>query len=134
MSDVNHNFWMNHSEEFLEMATDGSFNERLFKPDGYGKNLGDCGDTVEIFLHVKEGLIIDAAFDIDGCVNTYACANTVANKVRGITLEEAWDLTPETVIDYLKTLPEANHHCAELAVGALYLALSDVEKKNSSAL
>lgn len=131
MTEAKQDFWQSHSIEFLEMASDDSFQERLYKPDGYGKNLGDCGDTVEIFLHVKGGKIVDAAFDIDGCVNTYACANTVANKVRGQPLDFAWNVTPEVVIDYLKSLPEENYHCAELAVGALYLALSDVEKKLS---
>ena len=29
--------------------------------------------------------------------------------------------------DFLETLPHANHHCAELAVGALYKALNTVK-------
>lgn len=129
MTESNQNYLQGHSIEFLEMASDDSFQERLYHPDGYGRNLGDCGDTVEIFLHVKDDSIIDASFDVDGCVNTFACANTVANKVRGQTLEVAWNVTPEEISEYLKTLSKEHFHCAEVAVGALYLALSDAEKK-----
>ncbi|MBT7698322.1 MAG: iron-sulfur cluster assembly scaffold protein, partial [Desulfobacterales bacterium] len=32
------------------------------------------------------------------------------------------------VIDFLGTLPPHEHHCAELAVGAFYLALSNYEE------
>ena len=40
-------------------------------------------------------------------------------------LKDAWKITAEDVISYLKTLPEESFHCAELAVGALYLALTN---------
>ena len=32
-------------------------------------------------------------------------------------------MTPESVVDYLQTLPEAEYHCAEMAIGALQNAL-----------
>ncbi len=47
-------------------------------------------------------------------------------------MEEAWEITPENVIDYLETLPYEKNHCAELAIGAFCLALSNYRevKKN----
>jgi nitrogen fixation NifU-like protein len=48
--------------------------------------------------------------------------------VEGKSVEAAWGITPQNVINYLKTLPPENYHCAELAVGALYLALSDYQQ------
>jgi len=129
MTGSNENTRESHSKKFLEMASDGSYHERMCHPNGYGKNIGDCGDTVEVFLTVKNGLIKDATFDIDGCVNTFASANTVVQKVWGKPLNEAWEVTPEWVRDYLKTLPQESFHCAELAVGALYLALTDFQKR-----
>jgi nitrogen fixation NifU-like protein len=56
-------------------------------------------------------------------MNTNACANTVAELAEGRTVDDAWEITPDDVIAYLETLPPGNTHCAELAVGALYLAL-----------
>lgn len=129
MSGEKSDFWQDHSLEFLEMAFGHNNRERLSNPDGYGKNIGDCGDTVEIFLMMEGETVSYAAFDVDGCMNTTACANTVVNRVIGKTLAEAWAISPEQVRDYLKTLPEESEHCAELAVGALYLAISDFEKR-----
>jgi nitrogen fixation protein NifU and related proteins len=125
-------FWQKHSMEFLEMAFNASRRERIRHPDGYGRNTGDCGDSVEVFLTVENGIIQHAAFDVDGCLNTVACGATVVELVNGKPVEEAWDVTPETVIDYLKTLPETDVHCAEVAVGALYLAAADYEQKHRS--
>ena len=122
-------FWQDHSDRYLKMAFAMERCERLTNPDGYGKNVGDCGDTVEFFLTVKDDRILFASFDIDGCMNTRACANTVAELTEGKTVANAWTISPEAVIDYLETLPATSHHCAELAVGAFYQALTDFQKK-----
>ena len=68
-------------------------------------------------------------YETNGCMNTNACANTVAEIVQGRDLETAWHITPEMVADYLQTLPADHFHCAELAVGALYLALANCREK-----
>ncbi|MCP4754278.1 MAG: iron-sulfur cluster assembly scaffold protein [Proteobacteria bacterium] len=125
-------FWQNHSMRFLEMAFDYKRHEKVHEPDSYGKNTGSCGDTVEMYLIGYGDTIRHVSLSVDGCINTNACANTVAQFVEGKTLEEAWDVTPEQVADYLETLPENSVHCAELAVGALYHALSDYESKKGS--
>lgn len=129
MTGVNKSVQEQLSKEFIEMANEDSYHERMYHPNGYGKNTGDCGDTVEIFLNIKNGLVQDATFEIDGCINTYVCANTVVQKIWKKPVDNAWEITPEWVADYLKTLPIENFHCAELAVGALYLALTDYKKR-----
>jgi len=63
---------------------------------------------------------------VQGCRNTVACSNTVADFAEGQSSEEAWDITPEQVIEFLETLPRDHYHCAELCVGAFYLALVDM--------
>ena len=35
--------------------------------DGFAKVTGSCGDTMEIWLKVKNGAIADATFMTDGC-------------------------------------------------------------------
>ena len=121
-------FWQDHSLHYLEMALRSDKREIIEKPDGYGKRIGECGDTVEIFLSIHNGCIRSVSFDTDGCMNTNACANTVAYLAEGKKPAEAWEITPEKVIDFLETLPPENTHCAELAVGALYLALSNYQE------
>ena len=125
MNENKFDFWHDHSLHYLEMAFRHDRRERLQNPDGYGKRTGECGDTVEMFLHIKSGRIQSVSFDIDGCINTNACANTVSHLSEGKTIEEAWQITPEDVIEFLETLPKENYHCAELVVGAFYLALEN---------
>lgn len=118
-------FLQNHSKHYLQMAFSSDKRERIEKPDGYGKRTGTCGDTIEIYLIIRDGCIQAASFDTDGCLNTMACANTVVHFAEGKTIEDAWEIDVEMVIGYLETLPIKDGHCAELAVGAFYLALSD---------
>jgi nitrogen fixation NifU-like protein len=118
-------FWQDNSVHYLEMAFRSDKRERIENPDGYGKRTGQCGDSIEMFLTIQDGRVKSASFDIDGCLNTMACANTVVYFAEGKTIEEAWGIGTEMVADYLETLPSNDAHCAELAVGAFYLALSN---------
>ena len=122
------NFWRDHSDHFLKMAFGYDKRQNLANPDGYGKNTGECGDTVEMFLIIRGEQIQSVSFLTDGCINTNACCNTVALLAEGRFVSGAWGIMPQNVIDYLETLAPENYHCAELAVGALYLALSNYQE------
>jgi nitrogen fixation NifU-like protein len=124
------NFWQDHSLEYLEMAFKTDFQERVENPDGHGRRTGECGDTVEFFLMEANGVLTSITFDVDGCKNTNACANTVVHLATGKTVDAAWNITHEDVSAFLKTLPAHDSHCAELAVGAFYLALKDLAEKS----
>jgi nitrogen fixation NifU-like protein len=50
---------------------------------------------------------------------------------QGHLVGNAWNITDEMVKQYLQTLPEDHYHCAELCVGAFYLALTDYQKKKA---
>ena len=112
-----------HSPHFQEMVSRVDRYGILEKPDGYGKRVGDCGDTIEMFLSIRGGQLQMVTFKVEGCANTVACGNTVSFLMEGRTITDAWQLTPENVIHYLETLESDHHHCAELAVGAFYNAL-----------
>lgn len=126
------NFWQDHSARYLEMALRTDKREFLENPDGYGKRTGECGDTVEMFIIVDGDQIRSVSINTQGCMNTNACANTVACMAEGKQIDEAWEITPENVAEFLETLPEAEIHCAELAVGAFYLALTDFRELKKS--
>ncbi len=101
------------------------------QPDGYGINTGECGDTVEIFLgaHAPQDQRIKAAhYRSDGCAATHLCALAVVAQATGCSIDRAWQITPEHIIAALPALPADHHHCAELAVGALYRALTDLKE------
>lgn len=133
MNEKDFDFWQDHSLRFLEMAFRSDRREVVSEPDGLGSRTGDCGDIVTFFLTIREGKIQSISFETHGCLNTNACANTVCELVEGKPVEEAWTVTPEDVVDYLETLPGDHTHCAELAVGALYLALVDAKRRSGRA-
>jgi nitrogen fixation protein NifU and related proteins len=114
-----------HSRIFLEMAIRADHVGIPETPDARGKNTGACGDTIEMFLMVQNNHIRQVKFITDGCIATHACANAAAVMAEGKTIIDAWKITPEKLIDFLETLPDDSHHCAELAAGALYRALAN---------
>jgi nitrogen fixation NifU-like protein len=123
------NSFQDHSENFQNMVSRMERYGELEKPDGYGKRTGDCGDTIEMYLSVQAGRIRMVTFRVEGCANTVACGNTVSFLIEGRTLTDGWRLTPENVSDYLESLPPDHFHCAELAVGAFYKALTDYNRR-----
>jgi len=125
-------FWNVHSLTLIEMAYEAGSRERLENPDGYGTRTGVCGDTVEFFIMVDhKNCLSSISFDFDGCVYTAACCNSVVRLALGHSVDNVWNITPDMIIDYLQTLPEDHYHCAELCVGAFYLALTDYQNKQS---
>jgi nitrogen fixation NifU-like protein len=130
MAKNNFDFFQDHSLQYLDMALGSDRRALIKKPDGYGKRTGDCGDTVEFYLQVRQETIQYLSFLTNGCINTTACCNAVAQLVENRPVEEAWGIAPEEVINYLETLPADHEHSAELSVGALYLALSNYQELN----
>ena len=133
MEQKKEDFWQDHSLEYLEMAFKHEYQERVTHPHGYGRRTGECGDTIEFFIMTHNGEISSITYDINGCVNTNACANTVVHLAREKQIDALWNITHEEVAAFLKTLPANETHCAELAVGAFYLALRDLETKQEKA-
>ncbi len=127
MGDTNNetnDFWQEHSLTFLEMAFRTDRQQRPAQPSGVGHNVGSCQDSITMFVVIRENVIQEVAYELDGCLHTNACANAVAEMVENHDLDAAWQITPDMVAHYLQTLPEDHYHCAELAVGAFYKALT----------
>ena len=118
--------------KFLEAALRTDRQQSLRHADGHGRKSRDCGDTVGFFIALQEDRIRTITYEINGCINTNACANAVIDLLEGQPLSKAWRLKPENVADYLESLPSHEFHCAELAVGALCLALADAREKQRS--
>lgn len=123
-------FWQDHSETFLTMAYLWDRRHSIDNPDGYGKKTGDCGDTVTLYLTIRNDTVKEIHFEADGCLNTSACCNGLAELIEGKAVDDAWRVTAENVVDFLETLPEDHYHCAELTVGTLYLALNQYNNKS----
>ena len=94
-------------------------------PDAVGIVQGWCGDTMEIYLRMNSSRIREATFMTDGCGPTVACGSVLTTMARGMSLDEASEITPENLIAALDGLPEESVHCAELAVNTLQEAIAN---------
>ena len=118
-------FLQSHSMKYLEMAFRTDRMGRPERVDGEASRTGDCGDSVAMFVVLAGDRVASVRFEANGCLNTAACANAVAELAEGRSVAEAWEIRPEDVAAFLETLPEDHFHCAELACGAFYRALAD---------
>lgn len=94
-------------------------------PDGFGRITGPCGDTMEIYLRVKNGRVANATFWTDGCGPSIASGSIVTELVKGRGVVEAQKIIQDDVLNALGGLPEASLHCALLAANTLKEAIRD---------
>jgi nitrogen fixation NifU-like protein len=105
--------------EFLNPENIGKIED----PDCHVSITGVCGDSIEMFLSIKNGRISDIRFMTDGCGATISCASYVTRTAKGKSVEEALLITPDDVGKYFESLPEEHKHCAKLSVMTLKAAL-----------
>jgi nitrogen fixation NifU-like protein len=105
-------------------------NPRNFKsldsPDGYARVKGVCGDSMEMFLRVKDDKVIECTFQTDGCGTTIVCGSVVTELALGKSFVEALgSVNAAEILRVLGGLPEDSTHCAQLAAETLRRALAD---------
>ncbi|MFX0136706.1 MAG: Fe-S cluster assembly scaffold protein NifU [Candidatus Hodarchaeota archaeon] len=88
-----------------------------------------CGDVMQMFIKVKDGLIIDAKFKTFGCGAAIATSSMATELIKGKKIEDALKITNETVAEALGGIPKVKMHCSVLAEQALRNALDDYYKK-----
>jgi len=103
-------------------------------PDGYGR-VGSpvCGDLMEIYIKVKDGILDDIKYRTFGCGAAIASSSIASEMVKGQPLSVAAELTDEQVATALGGLPEAKMHCSNLAASALQAALQDYYERHPEA-
>lgn len=91
-----------------------------------------CGDVMKIYIKVENGKIVDAKFKTFGCGASIAVSSMVTEMVKGKTLEEALQISKETVAEALGGLPPQKMHCSNLGADALRKAIEDYKSRHSS--
>jgi nitrogen fixation NifU-like protein len=100
-------------------------------PDGVGQ-VGNpvCGDIMELYIRVKDGIITEAKFKTFGCGAAIATSSMVTEMVKGKSIEEALKISNRAVTEALGGLPSVKMHCSVLAEEALKSALEDYLSKS----
>ena len=116
-------------EVYSEKTIDHFLNPRnlgeIPAPDGFGRVTGPCGDTMEIYLKVRDGKVMNASFWTDGCGTSIASGSMVTELAKKKGLIEARKITQDDVLDALGGIPEDSRHCALLAANTLREAIKD---------
>jgi nitrogen fixation NifU-like protein len=118
-----------YSQKFKDELFDPKNIGTIENPDSHVRITGVCGDTIEMYLTVKDHRIWGIKFVTDGCGATVVCASYVSRTAQGKSIEEALGIEPEDVDRYFDGLPEENKHCAKLAVITLQALLEEYRTK-----
>jgi nitrogen fixation NifU-like protein len=86
---------------------------------------GLCGDEMEFYLVIRDGVIEDARYYTEGCETTRRCGRAVAQRIVGRSILDALAISPRAIIDSEDCMPEEDRHCAILAVSTVYRAIAD---------
>ena len=114
---------------YSETTIDHAMNPRNVRnmedADGFSKITGPCGDTMEIWLKIKNDMVTDATFLTDGCGTSIAAGSMVTELAKGRTIPKALKISQQDILDALGGLPEESAHCALLAANTLKEAIKD---------
>jgi nitrogen fixation NifU-like protein len=116
-------------ESYSEAAVEHSMNPRnlgdMANADGFAKVTGSCGDTMQIWLKLKDDAISQISFLTDGCGTSIASGSMVTELAKGKRLSQARRISQKDVLDALGGLPKESEHCALLAADTLKAAIKD---------
>ena len=93
--------------------------------DGFAHYTGEDGESMKIWLRIRNHIVEHAGFQTDGCAATIACGSMATELIRSKTIDEALSITGHDIAAALVDLPPGNLHCAELAAGAVRKAVLD---------
>ncbi|HIH86619.1 MAG TPA: Fe-S cluster assembly scaffold protein NifU [Methanosarcinales archaeon] len=101
--------------------------------DGVGE-VGNpvCGDMMTIHIKVDDGKLADIKFKTFGCGAAIATSSMITEMAMGMTIEEALEITRDSVADALDGLPPVKLHCSNLAADGLHAAIEDYLSKKEA--
>ena len=120
-----------YSEKAIEYYLNKVNVGELSEPDAHAIYTGPCGDTMEIFLNVEDGVIKEAKFQAIGCAGAFSSGSALTERIIGMTLEEAEKIEEDEIIDYLGGIPAQKVHCTCLSKRTLQKAIKNYKERRN---
>ena len=123
-------FCCNFSDKVLEHFMTPRNSGSMVDADSIG-TAGDpaCGDSLTLYIKVKENIIEDISFMVFGCVDEIATSSMTTEQAKGKSLDEAYKINDQDIADALDGLPEQKMHCSVLGATALKNAIDNYYSK-----
>ncbi len=104
--------------------------EENFQADGIGE-VGSlaCGDQMQVMIKVDNDTITDLRWLTYGCASAIASTSMMSEMAIGMSLQDAYNLSPDMITEALGGLPEHKFHCSVLGDKALRAAIDDYLEK-----
>jgi nitrogen fixation NifU-like protein len=120
-------------EVFSETVLDHAMNPRnvgiMQDSDCFGSFTGSCGDSMQVWLKVKDDVISGISFMTDGCGTSIASGSMMTEMAKGKSIADAQSISPGDILVALEGLPEESEHCALLSATTLKAAITDYYEK-----
>ena len=94
------------SDKVLEYGSNPRNCGTMDRPDGYAKVTGPCGDTVEIFLRIRNDKIEDISYATDGCMTSHAAVSAATVLAMGIPVREGIRINQSAILEHWGGMPE----------------------------
>ena len=107
--------------------------EESYQDDGKGvAGNVKCGDEMIVAIKVdkKNAIITDCKWKTFGCASAIASTSALSEMVKGMKLDDAFNLSAKDINRELGGLPDHKIHCSVLGDKALRMAINDYYLRN----
>jgi len=84
-----------------------------------------CGDQMLMLLKIDNDIITDVRWKTYGCASAIASTSMLSEMIKGMSIEDAYKIRPEDLVEKLGGLPSYKIHCSVLGDKALRAAIDD---------
>lgn len=112
-----------YSAKSIEYATNPVNIGPMEDANGYASIADSHGDELALWLKVEDNVIKKATFFTRGCLTIKVAASATTEMIKGKTLEQAMEITPKALRDFIGKTPRKTWHCTVLAVDTLREAI-----------
>jgi len=98
----------------------------ILNPDGIGTTCNAaCGDIMQMFIRCDGNRISEATFKAFGCGVAIAASLILTQRIKGVTIDEAIEISERISGEILPHLPEDKTLCFKMVANALRQAIEE---------